>query len=204
MIHLISFWGASYLFWGAYLRPFTFIWMPVLYLFGRCSIFSESVYLFGSFLALLSFSLIYFYWWFFASASETNRYSLTEFLLQQGQGRVCTGGEDGGIVNCREKNKNKANEITTLLQRLKNTGWSCDTEGWGEYGTKWMKWGKYSWIMLQMGECGSGSRVTIRGKPGILVNWCWNTGCWNERVRWEVHRMGNGWWDGLAPNVWHS
>ena len=24
--------------------------------------------------------------------------------------------------------------------------------------------------MLQMGECGSGSRVTISGEPGILVN----------------------------------
>ena len=62
---------------------------------------------------------MYFYWWFIASASETNRYSLTEFLLQQGQERVCTGGGEGGIVNCREINKNKANELTTLLQRLK-------------------------------------------------------------------------------------
>ena len=59
----------------------------------------------------------------FASASETNRYSFTEFLLQQrGKGRVCTrvGGE--GIVNYGEinnKNKNEANELTTLLQRLK-------------------------------------------------------------------------------------
>ena len=72
------------------------------------------------FLSFLSLSLIYFYWWFFASASETNRYSFTEFLLQQGQGRVCTGVGEGGIVNCREvNNKNKANELTTLLQRLK-------------------------------------------------------------------------------------
>ena len=72
---------------------------------------------------------MYFYWWFFASASETNRSSLTEFLLQQGQGRVYTGGREGGIVNFREINKNKANELTTLLQRLKNTSWSGDTEG---------------------------------------------------------------------------
>ena len=34
-----------------------------------------------------------------------------------------------------------------------------------------MKWKEYSGIMLQMGECGSGSRVTIRGKPGIRVVW---------------------------------
>ena len=37
-----------------------------------------------------------------------------------GQGRVCTGVGEGGIVNCGEiYNKNKANELTTLLQRLK-------------------------------------------------------------------------------------
>ena len=36
---------------------------------------------------------------------------------------------EGGIVNCREINENKANELTTLLQMLKNTGWSGDTEG---------------------------------------------------------------------------
>ena len=72
---------------------------------------------------------MYFYWWFFASASETNRSTLTKFLLQQGQGRVYTGGGEGGIVNCREINKNKANELTTLLQRLRNTSWSGDTEG---------------------------------------------------------------------------
>ena len=86
--------------------------------------------LFSFTFSFLSLSLIYFYWWFFASASETNRYSLSEFLLQQGQGWVCTGVGEGGIVNCREINKNtKANELTTLLQRLKNTGWSGDTEG---------------------------------------------------------------------------
>ena len=39
---------------------------------------------------------MYFYWWFFASASETNRSSLTEFLLKQGQGRVYTGGGEVG------------------------------------------------------------------------------------------------------------
>ena len=66
--------------------------MPILlYLFrGGCSIFSESMYLIVSLLVLLSFlSLSLFsavYWWVFASASETNRSSLTEFLLQQGQG----------------------------------------------------------------------------------------------------------------------
>ena len=48
---------------------------------------------------------------------------LQEFLLQQGRvrgGGVCTGVGEGAIVNCREvNNKNKANELTTLLQRLK-------------------------------------------------------------------------------------
>ena len=77
---------------------------------------------------------------------------------------------EGGIVNRREINK--ANELTTLLQRLKDTGWSGDTEGLGGYDTEWMKWKKYSGMMLQMGECGSGSRVTICGEPGIRVNWC--------------------------------
>ena len=34
--------------------------------------------------------------------------------------RVCTGVGEGRIVNCREvNNKNKANELPTLLQRLK-------------------------------------------------------------------------------------
>ena len=64
------------------------------------------MYLIGSLLVLLSFFsdsfLRTFYWWFFASASETNRSSLTEFLLQQGQGRVYTEGGEGGIVNCRK------------------------------------------------------------------------------------------------------
>ena len=64
------------------------------------------MYLIVSLLVLLSFlSLSLFsalYWWVFASASETNRSSLTEFLLQQGQGRVYTEGRDGGIVNCRK------------------------------------------------------------------------------------------------------
>ena len=36
---------------------------------------------------------------------------------------------------------------------------------------------EYSGIMLQMGECGSGSQVTIRGKPEILVIGVGNTGC---------------------------
>ena len=40
-----------------------------------------------------------------------------------------------------------------------------------------MKWVEYSGIMLQMGESGSGSRVTIRGKPEILVIGAGNTGC---------------------------
>ena len=111
---------------GVYLRPFTLVGCRYYNIFFLgCSIFSETVYLFGSFLVFISFfsvslSLIYFYWWFFASASETNRYSFTEFLLQQGKGRVCTRVGEGGIVNCREVyNKNEANELTTLLQRLK-------------------------------------------------------------------------------------
>ena len=36
---------------------------------------------------------------------------------------------------------------------------------------------EYSGIMLQMGVGGSGSRVTIRGKPEILVIGALNTGC---------------------------
>ena len=58
-------------------------------------IFSEGVYLFGSFLFYflsflslsLYFSLLY-KWIFYASASETNRVGFTEFLLQnKGKGR---------------------------------------------------------------------------------------------------------------------
>ena len=40
-----------------------------------------------------------------------------------------------------------------------------------------MKWVQYSGIMLQMGEGGSGSRVTIRGELEILVIGAVITGC---------------------------
>ena len=44
----------------------------------------------------------------------------TEFLLQQRKGRVCTRVGGGGTVNSGEiNNKDEANELTTLLQRLK-------------------------------------------------------------------------------------
>ena len=36
---------------------------------------------------------------------------------------------------------------------------------------------EYSEIMLQMGECGSGSRVTTCGEPEILVIGAAVTGC---------------------------
>ena len=78
--------------------------MPVLlYLFlGGALSFLSAWTLFAPLLVLLFFlfslslSFKYFYWWFFASASETNRSSLTEFLLQQGQGRVFSEGEGKG------------------------------------------------------------------------------------------------------------
>ena len=57
--------------------------------FGGFPIFSEGVYLFGSFLfyfLFFSLSLCYFpllyRWIFYAIASETNRVGFTEFLLQ--------------------------------------------------------------------------------------------------------------------------
>ena len=71
------------------------------------------MYLFGSllfyFLFFLSLSLIYFTLLvvLFASASETNRLSFTEFLLQQrGKGRFVQGVGGEGIVNCGEINNN--------------------------------------------------------------------------------------------------
>ena len=72
----------------------------------------------------------------YASASETNRLSFTEFLLQKrGKGRFVqrVGGE--GIVNCGEINNNTwPDELTTLLERLKC--WLYDE---GECRTEWMK-----------------------------------------------------------------
>ena len=113
----------------AYLRPFSLVGCQYYNIFlGRCSIFSDSMYLFGSFSLYFSFlslslSLIYFTLLLvlFANASETNRCSFTEFLLQQrGKGRVCTRSRGEGVVNCREiNNKNEAKDLTTLLQRLK-------------------------------------------------------------------------------------
>ena len=58
---------------------------------------------FTSLFLSLSLSLIYFTLLvvLFASASETNRLSFTEFLLQQGEGRVCTRGRGRGNSKSR-------------------------------------------------------------------------------------------------------
>ena len=85
---------------GAYLRPFTLVGCRYynIFLGGALSFLRVFTFLapFSLYFSFLSLSLNYFYWWFFASASETNRYSFTEFLLQQGKGRVCAivGGGD--------------------------------------------------------------------------------------------------------------
>ena len=57
----------------------------------------------------------------YASVSETNRLSFTEFLLQKrGKGRFVQGVGGEGIVNCREINNiTWPNELTTLLEKLK-------------------------------------------------------------------------------------
>ena len=54
----------------------------------------------------------------YASASETNRLSFTEFLLQKrGKGRVCTRGRREGTVNSGEiNNYTWPNELTTILE----------------------------------------------------------------------------------------
>ena len=71
--------------------------------FWGCSIFSECVYLFGSyliyFLSFLSLFLLLslLYWWFFyASASETNRLGLQSFCYK----KIVPRGRGRGIVNC--------------------------------------------------------------------------------------------------------
>ena len=65
---------------------------------------------------------------------------LQSFYLQQGKGRVCTGVGEGGIVNCGDvNNKNKANELTTLLQGLKILAGAVILKDEGEYDTGWMK-----------------------------------------------------------------
>ena len=91
-----------------YLRPFLIssyflLDAGTIISFWGCTIFSECVYLFGSFLIYFSFfslslSLIFFTLLvvLFVSASETNRLGFTEFLLKikGGGGEVCT--ERGG------------------------------------------------------------------------------------------------------------
>ena len=77
---------------------FLFSWMPgTIISFWGFPIFSEGVYLFGSFLFYFLFSLflslsllfsLLYRWIFYASASETNRVGFIEFLLQnKGKGR---------------------------------------------------------------------------------------------------------------------
>ena len=86
------------------------------------------MYLFGSFL-LLSLSLFSLLLQVvrFASASETNRLGLTEFLLQGGRGRVCTIGEGRGLSKIWMMRKviiYTAKELTTLFEWLKiMVGW---------------------------------------------------------------------------------
>ena len=135
---------------GAYLRPVTLVgcWYYNIFLGGALSFLRVCTFwlLFSLYFSLfcLSLSLIYFYWWFFASASETNGYSFTEFLLQQGKGRVCTGVGEGGIVNCGDvNNKDKTNELTTLLQRLKILAGAVILKDEGEYDTGEMR--KIQW-----------------------------------------------------------
>ena len=85
---------------GAYLRPFTLVGCRYynIFLGGALSFLIAWTFLapFSLYFSLFFLSLNYFYWWFFASASETNRYSFIEFLLQQGKGRVCTRVGGGG------------------------------------------------------------------------------------------------------------
>ena len=129
----------------AYLRTITLVGCRYYNIFLGGALSFLRVCTFGSFLVFISLfsvslSLIYFYWWFFVSASETNGYSFTEFLLQQGKGRICTGVGEGGIINCGNVNdKNKANELTTLLQRLKILAGAVILKDEGEYDTGWMK-----------------------------------------------------------------
>ena len=49
-------------------------------------------------------------------------------------------GREGGIVNCWEvNNRNKTNEPTTLLQRLKILAGAVILKDESEYDTGWMK-----------------------------------------------------------------
>ena len=86
---------------GVYLWPFTLVGCRYYNIFlggalsflRACTFLAPLVFISLFFLSFTLLLLVV----LFASASETNRYSFTEFLLQQrGKGRVCTRGRGRG------------------------------------------------------------------------------------------------------------
>ena len=115
---------------GAYLRPFTLVGCRYYNIFlgdalsflRACTFLVPLVFIS---LFFLSPSLIYFtllYWWFFLLVQVKQiGVVLQSFYYNRGGRGVFVQGVGGeGIVNCGEiNNKNEANELTSLLQRLK-------------------------------------------------------------------------------------
>ena len=114
------------IFWGCFLSFLRSVFAALFTLcldtgtiisfFRGCSIFSESVYLIGSLLVFTFFLfclslLSTFYWWFFASASETNRSSLTVFI---------TTGAGEGIYRGRGNSKLQEDKRTTKPESLQH------------------------------------------------------------------------------------
>ena len=129
MILLISFGVLPIFSEGAYLRPFTLVGCRYYNIFlggalsflRACTFLAPLVFISLFFLSLFLLFTLLLLVVLFASASETNRYSFTESLLQQrGGGGLVQGVGGEGIVNYGEiNNKNEANELTTMIQRLK-------------------------------------------------------------------------------------
>ena len=107
----------------------------IISFFRGCSIFSECVYLIGSLLVFTFFLfclslLSTFYWWFFASASETNRSSLTVFFITTGAGEgIYRGRGRGNSKLQKDKRTTKPESIQHCYKGWELLVWSGDTEG---------------------------------------------------------------------------
>ena len=112
---------------GAYLRPFTLVGCRYYIFLGgalsflrACTFLAPLVFISLFFLSLsLSYLL---YWWFFLLVQVKQIGVVLQFFYYNrgGRGGFVQGVGGEGIVNCGEiNNKNEANELTTLLQRLK-------------------------------------------------------------------------------------
>ena len=132
---------------GAYLRPFTLVGCRYynIFLGGALSFLRACTFLapFSLYFSLFFLSLIF---TFTDGPLQVQVKQIgivfTEFLLQQGKGRVCARVGGRRIVNCGEvnnKNKNEANELTTLLTEAEILAEAMILNGEGEGDTGWIK-----------------------------------------------------------------